>query len=103
MAPAERTKRQKSMKRLGENLRGLVIGRNSDFNTEYLSDEQLEELGGLEYRALRLLSYLVILYFIGTQMITFILIAPWLSTSSEYDDVFASQPRLVNKSWFVAL
>lgn len=37
----------------------LVVGRNSDFRTETLSDEEVEELGGVEYRALRLLSYLV--------------------------------------------
>ena len=38
---------------------GLIVGRNSDFRTETLSDEQLEDLGGAEYRALRWLSYLV--------------------------------------------
>ncbi|KAI0666217.1 cation transport protein-domain-containing protein [Trametes maxima] len=85
-----------------DHFQALVIGRNGDFHTEELSDEELEELGGIEYRALRLLSYIVILYFLGTQMITFILIAPWLSTSSSYDDVFAAQPRMVNKSWFSA-
>ncbi|KAI0638942.1 TrkH-domain-containing protein [Trametes polyzona] len=85
---------------LGDTLKDMVIGRNGDFHTEELTDEQLEELGGIEYRALKLLSYIVILYFIGTQMISFILIAPWLSTTHSYDDVFAAQPRLVNKSWF---
>ncbi|KAI0358915.1 TrkH-domain-containing protein [Trametes cingulata] len=88
------------MKWLGESLKDLVIGRNGDIHTEELTDEQLEELGGIEYRALRLLSYIVILYFIGTQLIAFILIAPWLSTTHTYDSVFAAQPRLVNKSWF---
>lgn len=34
-------------------------------------------------------------------MISFILIAPWLSTTHSYDDVFEAQPRLVNKSWYV--
>ncbi|OCH94151.1 TrkH-domain-containing protein [Obba rivulosa] len=82
-------------------LAGLVIGRNSDFNTDELTDEQLEELGGIEYRALRFLSYLVILYFIGVQLISFTLIAPWLSSTHEYDSVFENQSRLVNKSWFV--
>jgi hypothetical protein len=38
---------------------GLVIGRNSRFFTEELDDEELQELGGVEYRALRLLSRLV--------------------------------------------
>jgi hypothetical protein len=41
------------------NFDGLVVGRNSDFHTESLSDEQVEQIGGAEYRALRLLSYLV--------------------------------------------
>ncbi|THH31587.1 hypothetical protein EUX98_g2629 [Antrodiella citrinella] len=90
------------MQRLTKDFENLIIGRNSDFNTEELTDEELEELGGLEYRALRLLSYLVAFYFVGTQLFAFILIAPWLSTTHEYDDVFAAQPRLVNKSWFVA-
>ncbi|RPD81556.1 TrkH-domain-containing protein [Lentinus tigrinus ALCF2SS1-7] len=92
--------RKQSLKWIGESLKDLVIGRNSEFNTDELSDEQLEELGGIEYRALRMLSYIVILYFIGTQLISFIMIAPWLSTTHTYDDVFNSQPRLVNKSWF---
>jgi hypothetical protein len=42
-----------------ESLNGLVIGRNSRFYTEELSDDELEQLGGVEYRALRTLSYLV--------------------------------------------
>lgn len=40
---------------------GLVIGRNSLFHTDKLVDEQLKEIGGVEYRALSLLSYLVAL------------------------------------------
>ncbi|TFK88517.1 TrkH-domain-containing protein [Polyporus arcularius HHB13444] len=97
---ADDPSRKHRLKWLSDSLKGLVVGRNSEFNTEELSDEQLEELGGIEYRALRMLSYIVILYFIGTQLVSFTLIAPWLSTTHTYDDVFASQPRLVNKSWF---
>ncbi|KIY66946.1 TrkH-domain-containing protein [Cylindrobasidium torrendii FP15055 ss-10] len=78
----------------------LDIGRNSYFHTETLSDDQLEALGGAEYRALRLLSYLVPMYFVLTQMITFTIFAPWLSTTHKYDDTFESQPRLVNKAWY---
>ena len=37
------------------------------------------------------------------QLIAFILIAPWLSTTATYDDVFASQPRLVDKTWYGGL
>uniref|UniRef100_A0A0W0GBM9 Putative potassium transporter n=1 Tax=Moniliophthora roreri TaxID=221103 RepID=A0A0W0GBM9_MONRR len=37
----------------------LIVGRNSDFHTETLTDAQLEKIGGTEYIALRYLSYLV--------------------------------------------
>lgn len=44
----------------GLELEGLSIGRNSDFHTDELSDEQLEALGGIEYRALSALSWIVL-------------------------------------------
>lgn len=100
------------------NFSGLVVGRNSDFRTETLSDDQIEQLGGAEYKALRLLSYLVpavrfyvlvqrfwtnalAQYLIFTQLVSFTLFAPWVSTTSQYDEVFEAQPRLVNKTWSV--
>lgn len=49
---------------------GLTVGRNSFFHTDYLTDEQLEEIGGVEYRALRLLSYLVAFVSIHTMGLT---------------------------------
>ncbi|KAF7302800.1 Potassium transporter [Mycena kentingensis (nom. inval.)] len=79
---------------------GLVVGRNSAFHTETLTDEQVEDIGGVEYRALRLLSYLVPAYFVGTQLFAFILFAPWLSSTNKYDTVFAAQPRNVEKPWY---
>ncbi|KAF9040136.1 hypothetical protein BJ165DRAFT_360136 [Panaeolus papilionaceus] len=79
---------------------GLVVSRNSDFHTETLSDEQLENVGGAEYRALRLLSYAVPAYFILCQMFTLIVFLPWLTLNKSYDDVFTAQPRLVSKPWF---
>jgi hypothetical protein len=42
-----------------DTLASLVVGRNSRFFTEELDDEELELIGGVEYRALRLLSYAV--------------------------------------------
>ena len=44
----QRPVRKGKLKWLSEGLSDLVIGRNSEFNTEELSDEQLEELGGIE-------------------------------------------------------
>lgn len=94
----------------------LDVGRNSNFYTETLTNRQLEIIGGAEYRALRVLSYLVptvrasahirgvfltsIQYFVVTQIITYLIFAPWLSISSRYDNVFEAQPRLVKKPWY---
>ncbi|KAJ7662917.1 cation transport protein-domain-containing protein [Mycena rosella] len=79
---------------------GLVVGRNSAFRTESLSDEQLEFIGGVEYRALRLLSYLIPVYFVGTQLFAFLIFGPWLSVTNQYDAVFAAQPKSVKKPWY---
>ncbi|KAJ3727343.1 potassium transporter [Lentinula guzmanii] len=78
----------------------IVVGRNSDFHVETLSDDLVEQIGGVEYVALRWLSYMVPMYFIGTQLISFILFAPWLHATHEYDDVFENQSRIVQKPWF---
>lgn len=78
---------------------GLVVGRNSNFHTESLTDNQLEEIGGAEYRALRLLSYLVPSYFVGVQLLTLMIFGPWLCATKTYNNVFESQPRLVPKAW----
>ena len=39
----------------------LFMRRNSFFQTDALSDDELERIGGVEYRALRFLSYFVAL------------------------------------------
>lgn len=40
-------------------------------------------------------------YFIIMQLISILLIAPWLSTTHAYDNVFDAQPKQVNKPWYV--
>lgn len=47
---ADQPERKSSLKwiKISESLKDLVIGRNSEFNTEELSDEQLEVIGGIE-------------------------------------------------------
>ena len=42
-----------------DSLEGLVVGRNSRFYTEELDEEAIEQLGGVEYKALRLLAWLI--------------------------------------------
>ncbi|KAM5534365.1 hypothetical protein V8D89_011958 [Ganoderma adspersum] len=100
LLPVEKAASGANTKWLSEGLKDLVIGRNSEFNIDELSDEQLEEVGGIEYQALQMLSVIVICYFIGTQLFSFILIAPWLSTTHTYDAAFSNQFRVVSKPWF---
>ncbi|KAJ7147212.1 potassium transporter [Mycena filopes] len=75
---------------------GLVVGRNSAFRTESLSDEQVEFIGSFCFVE-RLTD--APQYFVATQLFAFIIFAPWLSVTKQYDAVFAAQPRLVRKPW----
>ncbi|KAH9922903.1 cation transport protein-domain-containing protein [Fomitopsis serialis] len=75
------------------------VGRNSTFHD--LTDENIEELGGVEYRALTALLWIVPLYYFGLLAISFIIIAPyanlpqwrWLLRPPE-------QHRDINPTWF---
>ncbi|KDQ24184.1 TRKH superfamily [Pleurotus ostreatus PC15] len=78
----------------------LKVGRNSYFRVDELTDDQVEEIGGAEYRALRVLSYLVPCYFVLTQVFAYILFVPWISVTHTYDGVFEAQPRTIQKPWF---
>nr|XP_019049169.1 potassium ion transporter [Kwoniella bestiolae CBS 10118]OCF28099.1 potassium ion transporter [Kwoniella bestiolae CBS 10118] len=75
-----------------------TVGRNSMFHS--LTTEQMDELGGVEYRALRVLLYIVVGYFIIFQLAAFVIIAPYISAQGRYDSVFEAQPRLVRIPWF---
>lgn len=72
---------------------GLKVGRNSLFNISELTDEQVEELGGIEYKALNLLSWLVPAYALCTQLVGFIMLSSFWACVSKYDKVFASQVK----------
>ncbi|KAK7441783.1 hypothetical protein VKT23_016445 [Stygiomarasmius scandens] len=78
----------------------ITAGRNSHFYTEHLTDDQIEEIGGVEYTALRWLVWMVPMYIVGTQLASFLLFGPWLSVTHQYDSVFTSQFREVKKPWF---
>lgn len=54
-----------------------TLGRNSAFVGE-LSDEQREELGGIEYRSLKTLSLILTLYFWGFWFLSVIFLTPWI-------------------------
>jgi len=77
-----------------------LIGRNSKFHD--LTSEQHDELGGVEYRALKSLFWIVLIYWVGTQFAGFIIMGPYISAGGRYDDVFTSQFRVVPIYWFAA-
>ncbi|GMF21810.1 unnamed protein product [[Candida] boidinii] len=52
-----------------------------------MNDAQKEELGGVEYRALKLLSYILVIYYIGFHIICFTLVVPYIVTSKKYSNI----------------
>ncbi|KAF9047413.1 cation transport protein-domain-containing protein [Panaeolus papilionaceus] len=80
---------------------GTVVGRNSAFHR--LTKDQLAEVGGVEYRALNVLMWLVPVYHFGFQIIGFIVIGAY-TAQPRWASVFDSenQVRPVNSVWFSA-
>ncbi|OJA08528.1 hypothetical protein AZE42_02448 [Rhizopogon vesiculosus] len=76
-----------------------IVGRNSAFHL--LTNEQLEELGGVEYRALNALLWLVAGYHVAIQLVSFVVIAPYMSMSKwESDFEPPALFRKVSPPWF---
>ncbi|KAG8830790.1 low affinity potassium transporter [Serendipita sp. 399] len=73
-----------------------VLGKNSAFHG--LTEEELDELGGVEYRGLSLLSTLVPAYYIIIQAFSWIIFST-LFSKSKYDSLFLGQWRFVQPSW----
>ncbi|KAL5532050.1 hypothetical protein ACEPAF_5614 [Sanghuangporus sanghuang] len=73
-----RNKMKNSVKYFSESFSAL-IGRNSKFYD--LTEENLEELGGVEYRALNALLWIIAIYHIMTQLLSFTIVAPYMSIS----------------------
>lgn len=72
------------------------IGRNSTFVN--LSDQQKEELGGVEYRAIKLLSKILLFYYIGFHILSFLFLVPWIHTTKTYQEPVTSSG--VTLSWW---
>lgn len=62
-----------------------TFGRNSVFIG--LTKQQKEELGGVEYRALRLLCCILMVYYIGFNILAFVTIVPWACTRHHYSEI----------------
>lgn len=53
-----------------------TLGRNSQFHD--MSEEQREELGGIEYRSLKTLSLILTLYYWGFWILAVVCLTPWI-------------------------
>ncbi|OAL04238.1 hypothetical protein IQ06DRAFT_267317 [Phaeosphaeriaceae sp. SRC1lsM3a] len=62
-----------------------TIGRNSNFVD--LSEEQREELGGIEYRALKMLALILTVYFVGFHLLGMAVLTPWIRYTATYKAV----------------
>lgn len=59
-----------------------TIGRNSNFVD--LTEEQREELGGIEYRALKMLACILTFYFVGFHLMGMVILTPWITQTPTY-------------------
>ncbi|TFY57734.1 hypothetical protein EVG20_g8425 [Dentipellis fragilis] len=77
-----------------------VVGRNSAFHS--LTNDQLEELGGIEYRALSALLWIVAGYHILTQLAALTVIGPYIAASAKWKAVLKTpmQHRDISPGWF---
>ena len=81
----------------------VLVSRNSRFH--HLTDAQREELGGVEYRALDLLSKLVPAYILFVNFLCIIIAAPYAASGRsfhKYIPVFQAQGKYApNRVWWV--
>ena len=64
-----------------------TTGRNSAFIG--LTEEQREELGGIEYRALKTLAKVLVLYFVGFHVSGMVLMLPWILHTNPWKTIVA--------------
>jgi Trk-type K+ transport system membrane component len=76
------------------------VSRNSQFHG--LTEDQLEELGGVEYLALRSLSWLIPAYYFGVQLLAFLVIAPWIGKTGSFGTAMMGNKRPVAPAFFSA-
>jgi potassium uptake Trk family protein len=62
-----------------------TLGRNSAFAN--LTEEQREELGGIEYRSLKSLALILTLYFWGFWIFGILCLLPWIMKSETYGSI----------------
>lgn len=73
-----------------------TIGRNSAFVD--LTEEQREELGGIEYRALKTLATILVIYFVGFHLLGMVCLTPWITREQHYANIVREDG--VNPVWW---
>ncbi|KAK0646404.1 cation transport protein-domain-containing protein [Cercophora newfieldiana] len=73
-----------------------TIGRNSAFPD--LSEEQREELGGIEYRSLKTLALVLTWYFWGFSILGIIGLVPWILNVNRWGEVVDAAAQ--NRTWW---
>ena len=73
-----------------------TIGRNSTFVG--LTKEQRDELGGVEYRAIKLLCRIVVFYYVGFHVMAFTMFLPWICRMKNYIQVVRSDG--ISPAWW---
>jgi Trk-type K+ transport system membrane component len=73
-----------------------TIGRNSAFVD--LTEAQREELGGIEYRSLKTLALILVVYFWGFTVFGFISLIPWILHTEPWGSIVDSDG--VNRVWW---
>lgn len=71
-------------------------GRNSVFIG--LTKEQRNELGGVEYRAIKLLCIILLIYYIGWHICGVVMLIPWISLKKYYKNLLDSEH--INPIWW---
>ncbi|EIW52424.1 TrkH-domain-containing protein [Trametes versicolor FP-101664 SS1] len=78
-----------------------TVKRNSSFYG--LTTENIEELGGVEYRALCSLSWVIPAYYLGLLGVSFIVTAPYMSMPRWQENYLPPlQHKVINSVWFSA-
>jgi potassium uptake Trk family protein len=73
-----------------------TVGRNSAFVD--LTEDQREELGGIEYRSLKSLALILVLYFWGFTFFGIVCLTPWMTNSKTYGSILDKVSQ--NKVWW---
>ncbi|EME42197.1 hypothetical protein DOTSEDRAFT_175094 [Dothistroma septosporum NZE10] len=102
LSNAWKTIRPGKVRNLAEKHRYLSFEPDLDYKGRFisLSQEQRDELGGVEYRALRVLTWLLPAYTAFWILLIVVIATPYVATSSAGDTVRTSQPGNLDPSWW---